>query len=351
VDTRVEHTGDREKGRKLLAPLVWVGLVVSGLLTYLAVRDVRAGAVWVALKEADYPLLLPAAGALAAAVVVRAVRWRLLFRPTSRPPLSEALRALLVGCFFNSILPARAGELVRVFALNRRTGVSRAETLTTVFVERAYDVFSLFLLLLAAAPFLPHVPGLRTVGEVAAALALLVAAVAVVLTVFGERPARALLRPFARLPGMTTQQLGLAATNVVNGLSALRRGRTAFAAILATLCSWLLLAASTWFVFAAFHLGLGFAPAVLVVVATNLALTLPASPAGLGVFEAAAVAALVVCGVDRSQALSCALVLHALNFFPYLALGPFLVHDELRAWRRGLRGPRRVPVPVPARPE
>jgi uncharacterized protein (TIRG00374 family) len=339
-------TGDRGKGRKFFAPLVWVGLVVSGLFAYLAVRNVRADAVWIALREADYLLLLPAIGALAAAVVMRAVRWRVLFEPASRPPLGEALWALLIGCFFNSILPARAGELVRVFALHRRTGVSRAEILTTVVVERAYDVFSLFLLLLAAAPFLPHITGLRAVGEVAAASALLVAVVAVALAAFGERLARALLRPFARLPGVTVQKMELAATNVVSGLSALRRGRMAFGAFAATVFSWVLLVASTWFVFAAFHLGLGFAPAVLVVVATNLALTLPTSPAGLGVFEAAAMAALLVCGVDRAQALSCALVLHALNFFPYLAVGPLLVHDELRIWRRGLGGSRRVPVPV-----
>jgi hypothetical protein len=37
------------------------------------------------------------------------------------------------------------------------------------------------------------------------------------------------------------------------------------------------------------------------------------------VFEGAAVVVLVAFGVHASRALSCALVLHAVNFFPYFA--------------------------------
>jgi uncharacterized membrane protein YbhN (UPF0104 family) len=61
----------------------------------------------------------------------------------------------------------------------------------------------------------------------------------------------------------------------------------------------------------------------------NLALVLPSSPAAVGVFEWATVLALRAYGVPESQALSYALVLHALNFFPFVIAGLVLV--------RGLR--------------
>ena len=60
---------------------------------------------------------------------------------------------------------------------------------------------------------------------------------------------------------------------------------------------------------------------LIVLVATNLILILPSSPAARGAFEAAAVLALSAYGVDREDALSFALVLHALNAFPYPPLG------------------------------
>ena len=65
----------------------------------------------------------------------------------------------------------------------------------------------------------------------------------------------------------------------------------------------------------------GFDAALLVLVATNLVLVLPSSPAGLGAFEAAVVLSLAAYGVDRELALSYALGLHALNALPFIPIG------------------------------
>jgi hypothetical protein len=45
-------------------------------------------------------------------------------------------KATSTGLFFNSILPARAGEAARVIAPRSYTGTSLAETDATVVVER-----------------------------------------------------------------------------------------------------------------------------------------------------------------------------------------------------------------------
>jgi hypothetical protein len=75
-----------------------------------------------------------------------------------------------------------------------------------------------------------------------------------------------------------------------------------------------------------FGLDLPFHAALLVLVAVNLALILPSSPAGLGVFEAATLVALRAYGIPDSNAVSYALVLHAVNLIPYLVTGVFVVH-------------------------
>ncbi len=82
----------------------------------------------------------------------------------------------------------------------------------------------------------------------------------------------------------------------------------------------------------------GFGAAVLVVVATNLVLVLPSSPAALGTFEAAVVLALAAYDVGREQALSFALVLHALNALPYVPLGYAALALHSRAMRRAGSG-------------
>jgi glycosyltransferase 2 family protein len=61
-------------------------------------------------------------------------------------------------------------------------------------------------------------------------------------------------------------------------------------------------------------------------VAVGLAMIVPSSPAAVGVFEAAVVVALRAYDVPKPEALSYALVLHALNFLPYIAAGFVVLH-------------------------
>jgi uncharacterized membrane protein YbhN (UPF0104 family) len=319
--------------------LPWIGLVVTALFSYLAVRHVRWAEAWAAFRSSTAAWLLPAFLVLAFAVLVRAIRWRYLFTPVTRPPLADVARALLVGYFFNNVLPARAGEAARVVALNRSSGNSRAEVAATVVVERIFDVVSLVGLLFVMSPWLPSVSWSRGAavfgGVVVAACLGVVAGVAI----WGERPFRLLLRPLAFLPFVGEDRLGRAALNLLGGLAAIRRPKLAAAAAFWTTLSWLGLGLSSWFVLRAFHLHLSPLAGLLTVIAINLALVLPSSPAAVGVFEAASLVALSAYGVPTSKALPAALVLHLLNLVPYLVAGAVVLHGAGRLSERPERSP------------
>jgi uncharacterized protein (TIRG00374 family) len=250
---------------------------------------------------------------LALANLVRAVRWQQLYDPDTRPPLGPVSAAMLIGLAVNNLLPLRAGEAARILALGRSTGVSRVETLATVGLERVLDVFCLIVLLFAALPLLPEVEWLRP----AAVLALVLALVLVVLAVAGERPFHALAR--------RSERLEHAFHSLARGLVGLRRPRIAAAGFLLTCLSWVLVALSFWLVTLAFDLDLPVVAGLLALAAVGLSMILPAAPAALGVFEAAIVIALSAYDVPRSEALSYAFLLHALNLFPYLAAGAIAV--------------------------
>ena len=320
--------------RSLRSVLAIVGLAVSAFFAYLAVRDVDFDLFWRGLRESELVWLVPALAVLAVAVLIRAVRWRLLFPPATRPPLGATTRALVVGQFFNNVLPARAGEALRVLSLHRETGTSRAEALATAVNERIYDVLALLVLLFVAVPFLPDVSWLRSAAALAVAAVVLTVAAIVVLARWGARPLRFLLRPLVVLPRIDAERLDFAAASIVRGLSGLRRPRLAALAFAVTVASWLVLASSFWLVMLAFDLGVGFGAALLAVIAINLALIIPSSAAGLGVFEAATLVALRAYGVDDSRGLAYAVVVHAVNFLPYVVVGLFLVQREAAATRR-----------------
>jgi glycosyltransferase 2 family protein len=307
-----------------------VGLLVSVGLGYVAVRNVHPGEAWAAVRSSNPAWLVPALGILALAVLMRAIRWACLFTPQTRPPLGAVVRALLVGYFFNSVLPARAGEAARVVALHRSSGNSRAELAATVLLERVFDLVALVSLLFVASPWLPDVTWARAAAVLAGAVGLACVVLAVSVAVWGDRPFRLLLRPLALLPFFGEERLARAALNLVGGLAAARRPSLTVLALTWTTGSWLALGLSSWFVLRAFHLGLSPLAGLLAVIAINLALVLPSSPAAVGVFEAATLVALAAYDVSTSEALPAALVLHLVNLVPYLVAGAVVVPPATR---------------------
>ena len=295
------------------AALAAVALGFTAFFGYIAIRGAHPEEVRDSLRDANARWLIPSFLVLVAANLVRALRWQQLFAAETRPPLGPVTSAMLVGLAVNMLLPLRAGEAARIVALRSSAGVSRVESLGTVALERVLDVFCLLLLLFAALPWLPEINWLRPAAILAFALAVILIALAVV----GERPFHALARRWQRLEHLWH--------NAARGLVGLRRPRIAAAGFLLTSASWILVAFSFWLVMLGFDLGLPPAAGLLVLAAVGLSLLLPAAPASLGVFEAAVVIALDAYDVPRSEALSYAFVLHALNLFPYLVAGAIAV--------------------------
>jgi uncharacterized membrane protein YbhN (UPF0104 family) len=327
----VHRAARRSRSRVLLLA---GGLAVSAFFAYLAVRNVDFGEVGHALAESNYWWLVPAFVVLAACVAVRAWRWQVMFARRTRPPIRAVASAMLVGLFFNNVLPARAGEAARIVALNQRARTSRVEAAGTVVLERAYDVLCLLVLLFVLVPWLPRVTWLRPAAGLAIGVAAALAVAFVVLGRFGDRPLRAALRPLARLRFVGAGRAELAAGNLVQGLAALRDWRLAAAGLALTMLSWLLLGLSMWLAMLGFDLGLSPVAGLLVAIAVNVAMILPSSPAAVGVFEASTLVALNAYGVPKEQALGYALVLHALNFVPFIVVGFLVLHAHAAALRR-----------------
>ena len=126
----------------------WVGVLVSALAIWWAMRGVEWGLVWPALHAADWALLgLVFLLAPVINVGVRAVRWRILLRPVARLSVGSCASATAVGLMANNVLPFRAGELVRVFAATRLSGARFSATISSVAVERIFDGLTVVALL------------------------------------------------------------------------------------------------------------------------------------------------------------------------------------------------------------
>jgi glycosyltransferase 2 family protein len=313
------------------------GLLVSAVFGYLAIRDVDFDATWRALRACNYWWLIPSFGVLAAWFLLRVIRWRILFVPQRRPPFGSLTKATVLGFFINSILPARAGEATRVVALKHYAGTSLAETTATVVVERIFDVVTLIALLFALAAWLPSGSWLEPAAFLAFACLLAIAVLGIFVRHVSRDPAPRWLTKLSRLPGLHEDVVVRLTENVVHGLATLRNLRQALEALAWTFASWFVLGLCAWFLMIGFDLGLSPLAGLLVAIATSLSFVIPAAPAAVGVFEAAALSVTSAYDAPRSQALAYVLIFHLLNVVPFLVAGLLLLGDEARARRASSR--------------
>jgi glycosyltransferase 2 family protein len=321
---------DSPTRRRLGLAIKLATIAITVLFTYIALNGIDLKAAWRALQTCDYWWLIPALVAFGLGNIARALRWRSLFAPGRRPPRGATLDATMIGYFYNSILPARAGEAARIVVLTRRSSSPPVEITGTVVLERIYDLVAILIIFFVAEPWLPRVSWFGAAAIVAIVLAFAIAAAAAVLAIYGERPLRRLLRPLSRFSWFSEDRLERAAAEFAHGLSGLHNWRVAFEALVWTVVAWMFSVLCAYLVMFAFHLNLSFAAAVLVQVAVGLGMILPSPPAAVGVFEGACLIALQADGIPHSSALPYALVLHLMNFVPFVLVGAFLLHYNSR---------------------
>ncbi len=294
------------------------GVAVSVAFGWLAVRGLDFHEVRTAIGHASPGWIALAVAINLVGVTMRSERWRTLFPRASRPAAVPTFWASQIGLLANNVLPLRAGELVRVLALCRESGLRRTAVLATVGVERVFDLAAIAALQLAIASQLPDASVTRRFTLLAIAI---LALAAVVVAVLAVAPARRIAGAYlTRVPGLRSRG-GVMIDSLRTGLAALRDRQLAAVALLWTLASWVVFALGAWCVLRAFDVHLPWHASLFLIVAVTFAQAVPASAGSVGVFELAARSALVAYGVTPAVALSAGLVLHAVSALPFIALG------------------------------
>lgn len=307
-----------------------LGLVVSAVLLWLALRNVPLGDVARALREADAGLFLVCAVVATCIFPLRAIRWRSILAPVAGDiPFGPLWRSTAIGMMVNNLVPARAGEVARAFALTREVPrVPFTTSLASLAVDRIFDAIVLLGLMFGAmlSPAFPSgarlagmtVPQFASIGMTGVVALLAVSWLAVlmpsrVIAIVRAVTHRVIPRLEGRIVSLAEEGLG--------GLAVLRDGRRFLAVLWWALVHWLVHALALWIGFRAVGLDAPFSAALFLQGVLGFAVALPSSPGFVGVFELAAATGLAVYGVNETLAVSWAIGYHALSFVPITVFG------------------------------
>ena len=293
-----------------------LGVVVSAALIYWTLHGISPTEVARLLSRSD-PLLFAAATFCATAIfALRAQRWQIILEPVARKiPFGPLWRATAIGMMVNNVVPARAGEIARAYALTKEAAVPFPTALASLVVDRLFD--AIVLLLLAASALIdPALSSTQTLaGRSLTAFAAGAGTIVVVLLlglyalVFFPTQLLRLFELFARRVSPSVEERGRTVLETfMRGLSVLR-SPARFAAVFGwTLAHWLLNALGFWLAFKAVGITAPFSAALFLQAFIALGTAVPALPGFFGVFEYMSVQGLAVYGVSQQQAATWALL-------------------------------------------
>lgn len=295
---------------------------MSAFFLWLAFRGQNLSATWAALRSAEYIYVLPAVALYFAGVWARALRWQALLSPIGRYRVGSLFPVVVIGFTANNLLPARMGEVVRVFVLSQREGVPKSSALATVVVERLMDAVTMLGLLAFAALLVPLTGPIERVATVAG-LVLLVALAPLVGLALAPAACTALFARLGRLlPARLAERLAGVGGSFVSGLAVVRSGRALLASFGLSVAAWLLESGMYWTLAQGFDLRVGPAVILLTLAVANLATLVPAAPGYVGSFEVGALLVLSgLAGIAREPATGYVLALHAALVIPVTLLG------------------------------
>jgi phosphatidyl-myo-inositol alpha-mannosyltransferase len=341
--------------RVALATVSIAGIV----LAWLALQKIGVSNIAAALINSSPALVLLGLGIMCSSMVLRAFSWHAILRaalPTARVRLSDAMQGTFIGVLMSSTLPARLGEPSRALVVARRTGRPREHlpvVLGTLVSQTLLNIVALAVLGAIMFSSVDIFTGHQTALVVAAVAPVTLLILVLVAPAVIHAGARSGAGRFTRLADALTRVRG-ALTRVRAGLIVFRRPRLGAIATVAQLSAWALQLLSCYVLLIALGLdhrtGIGAAAAVLF--AVNITAVLPATPANLGVFQAACVAVLHTgWHVGYGDGVAYGVILQAVEVSAAVLMGMPALLKEGMSWREvRLRAMHAAPVKLPARP-
>jgi len=323
----------------------WLGVLISIVFIWLALRGLRLEEFWESVKQANYWWLLPGVTVYFVGVWVRAWRWHYLLGPIKKIPTKTMFPITTIGYMGNNIYPARAGEVLRAVILKRREGVPISASLATIIVERIFDGVVMLAFVFVNLPELAKltdasgfVGNIQQVAVIGTGVFLGALAVFLLAAMFPQVTARAGLWGIEHFTPkrLHTKIIGIM-TKFLDGLASLRSPFNVLMVFFTSVIIWLLETGKYWFVMHAFPFEVSFFALMLMNGIVNLATTIPSAPGYIGTFDAPGIAVLTAYGVDQAAAAGYTLVLHVALWLPITLLGAYYLAREGIKWSDALR--------------
>ena len=311
-----------------------LGIVVSVGCFAASLKGTNKDQLIQGFAQANYftlPLLL---SLLFAFYWLKTLRWVWLLAPVKQFTVRELFPPMLIGFAANNLLPAHLGEFVRVFIVRQRFGVSASTVLSTVVLERIFDVLAILALFAVGLTYSGDLPdNYRRAAMILGGLSLIVVfcvASYLIWTDWFLNLVTTAFRWLPFIPSVLGQKIVGMLRSGAEGLAALRNGRTVFAIAVSSLVQWLLNGMIAYVALRAFGIPVTPATGLIVTGVTAMGVTIPSTPGYFGVIQMCFQVSMNAQAVkpDPSLVLGASLYYHISMYIPVTMLGMYFLHQS-----------------------
>lgn len=288
------------------------GVIISAIAIYAIIHFTRGQDIGGAFKAVKPVIVLFLIALNLLSLLVRSIAWRTILG--NKVNLKTSFFGISEGYFLNNLFPLRAGEIGRALFVGRSSGLGTMHVLSTILIERAFDIFFAAGIILLT---LPLVIGSEWIKPIAftAFVVVIGALVFLFLISINREKFQTWLESRNFSSGFITNRVMPQLNKLMNGLSALVHPWQFILSLFWIALTWLV-----WgllYYTAANQLSPGgplwWGGFIAGLIALGVAI--PSAPASVGVYEATLMGAFALLGISSGSALAYAIVLHLVQIF------------------------------------
>ena len=264
--------------------LKFIGYLLSVVFLYVTFKDTNIELIIRHLEYINYYYIL-----IALILIVIFHFIRSLYQQNNlkylNPELSfsVSLQSIALAYFFNNILPARLGEVIRAFFLSKKNNIKKTSILSYILVEKIIDVIFIFFIIIFIFIFIGS-NIFEITKHIKMLFLLLLSLIMFIVCFFYFNQHLAFIFKYL-VPKKYHQIASRINFDIYQGFSCFRSSIQIIKAIILLLLGWVLVMATYYFISLPYIelLGLPDYSFLYFLVFTALALTIPSAPAGIGV--------------------------------------------------------------------
>lgn len=305
-----------------------VGIFVSIIFLLIFASKINLTQLLAAMHDLDWRYLVPAVISTFISYLLRAVRWRYLLMHEKRISMRSLYSSTIIGYMANNLFPARLGEFIRAWVLSQREQISGSKVFASLVIDRLCDGFTVMLMLVLAL-FTLHLPVgmerhtelLKIGGSITLVFYLFVLGTLVLLKMRTYWMIGVMGRLFRPFPAALSEKLIPFFGNFVEGIRLSANIKDQLMIVASSILIWFFAVWPIDLVLQGFGIQLPYSASLFIMVLLVFAVMIPSAPGFVGTYHMACFTGLSAFNVAEGRAISIALIIHGLAFFPVILAG------------------------------